>query len=450
MSARTLFGTNGIREIVNQKLTPEFVVKVGVAVGTYYGGGNILIGYDSRTSNIIFSNAITAGLASTGCNVFNGGPSPTPALQYAVKHFKLDGAVIITASHNPPEYNGIKVVARDGLELSRDEEEKIERMFFEEVFVRREWNRLGRVTPFPGVILAYKEAVKTHLDVEAIRRKALKVVVDPVNSVGSLVTPSLLKEVGCKVVTLNAQLDGDFSREPEPKPETLGDLAATVKALNADLGVAHDGDADRCMFVDELGNIVWGDKTGAILVEYILKKIGKSTVVTPISSSKLLEDIVKRNGSKLVWTRVGSTIVTNTMKDVGADVGFEDNGGLFFTPHQPVRDGALAASMMVEVLVKSGKPLSKLIDALPKYALVKERIECPNEKKPLVLEKVLKQTEGLNRLTMDGVKIFFDDGSVLIRPSGTEAVYRIYAEAREDTRAREIANWGVSLVKKAL
>jgi phosphomannomutase/phosphoglucomutase len=159
---------------------------------------------------------------------------------------------------------------------------------------------------------------------------------------------------------------------------------------------------------------------------------------------------VTRNGSKLVWTRVGSTIVTNTMKDVGADVGFEDNGGLFFTPHQPVRDGALAAAMMAEVLATSGQPLSKLVDALPQYALVKERIECPNEKKPLVLEKVLKQTEGLKRLTLDGVKVFFDDGSVLIRPSGTEAVYRIYAEAGEEARAREIAKWGVSLVTDAL
>jgi phosphomannomutase/phosphoglucomutase len=199
-----------------------------------------------------------------------------------------------------------------------------------------------------------------------------------------------------------------------------------------------------------LGTVVWGDKTGAILVEYLLNKIGTSTVVTPISSSKLLEDIVTRNGSKLVWTRVGSTIVTNTMKDLGADVGFEDNGGLFFTPHQPVRDGALAAALMAEVLAKRGQPLSKLVDALPQYALVKERIECPNEQKAPVLEKVLKQTEGLNRLTLDGVKVFFDDGSVLIRPSGTEAVYRIYAEAREEARAREIAKWGVSLVTNAL
>jgi phosphomannomutase/phosphoglucomutase len=450
LSAKTLLGTNGIRGVVNQELTPEFVVKVGVAIGTYFGGGRILIGHDCRTSNTIFLNAITAGLASTGCTVLVGGCAPTPALQYAVNYFELNGAVIVTASHNPAEYNGIKVVGCDGTEISREEEEKIEKSFFEGSFTRSTWNQLGSIQSFPGVIDTYKGAVKTHLDVEAIGRTPFKVVVDPVNSVGGLVTPSLLKDLGCTVVTINAQLDGDFSRPPEPKPETLGDLSAVVKALHADLGVAHDGDADRCMFVDERGTVVWGDKTGAVLLDYVLKKIGENIVVTPISSSKLIEDIVKRNGSKLVWTRVGSTIVTNTMKEMGADVGFEDNGGFFYTPHQPVRDGALAAAMMLEVLAKSGKPLSKLIEDLPKYALVKERIECPNDKKPQVSAKVLKQTEGMNRLIIDGVKIFFDDGSVLVRPSGTEAIYRVYAEAQDEKRAREIADWGVAMVTKAL
>lgn len=450
LSAKTLFGTNGIRGVVNQELTPEFVVKVGVAIGTYFGGGRILIGYDCRTSNILFLNAITAGLISTGCTVLEGGCAPTPAIQYAVNHFKLDGGIIVTASHNPAEYNGIKVTGCDGTEISREEEEKIEKTFFEGNFTRKAWNQLGSIQSFPGVIDTYKEAVKTHLDVVAIGRTPFKVVVDPVNSVGGLVTPSLLKDLGCTVVTINAQLDGDFSRPPEPKPETLSDLSTAVKAFHADLGVAHDGDADRCMFVDERGTVVWGDKTSAVLLNYVLKKIGKSTVVTPISSSKLLEDIAKQNGSKLVWTRVGSTIVTNTMKDLGAKVGFEGNGGFFYAPHQPVRDGALAASMMLEVLATSGKQLSKLIEELPKYAIVKERIECPNDKKPQVVAKMLKQTEGMNRLTIDGVKVFFDDGSVLIRPSGTEAIYRVIAEAQGEERAREIADWGIALVTEAL
>lgn len=449
-SDKILFGTNGIRGIVNQDMTPEFIARIGVAIGTFFEGGDILIGYDGRTSNIFISRAIVSGLVSTGCNVFDGGYAPTPALQYSVKHFRMNGAVIITASHNPPEYNGIKVVADDGVEISREDEVKIENIFFEERFSRRRWNSLGRLTNSPEVIDVYKNAVKNYIDVESIKKERFKVIIDPVNSVGSLVTPSLLKELGCEVVTINAQIDGDFSRLPEPNPETLGDLSATVKALNADLGVAHDGDADRCIFVDEKGEVCWGDKTGALIVDYLLKRDGKGTVVTPISSSKLLEDIVFQNDSKLLWTRVGSTIVTKRMQEVEAEIGLEDNGGLFYARHQPVRDGPFAALVMLEILAKRGETLSVLIDKLPQYFLIKERIVCPNEKKSSVLKKILEQTDGKNRLTIDGVKIFFDDGSVLMRPSGTEAVYRVYAEAKDENRAKEIADWGIQLVKNAL
>ena len=292
MSNKRLFGTNGIRGIVNQELTPEFVVKVGTAIGTYFGNRDIIVGYDSRTSNGIMSRAVMAGLASTGCNVLDGGQAPTPAIQYAVKHFKLGGAVIVTASHNPPEYNGIKVVSDDGVEIGYEDELKIEATFFNEQLARASWNQLGGISPFPNIIKTYTNAIKTHIDVDAIKKQRFKVIIDPVNSVGGLVTPYLLKELGCKVITINAQIDGVFSRMPEPTPESLEELSSTVHALNADLGVAHDGDADRCMFVNELGRVVWGDKTGAIIIEHIIEKLGACTIVTPISSSRLLEEVV--------------------------------------------------------------------------------------------------------------------------------------------------------------
>jgi phosphomannomutase/phosphoglucomutase len=450
VSDKNLFGTNGIRGIVNQDLTPEFVVKIGSAIGTFFGSKDILVGYDSRTSNEIMSRAIMAGLASTGCNVLDGGQAPTPAIQYAVKHFKLGGAVIVTASHNPPEYNGIKVVSDDGVEIGRDEELKIEDMFFKERLARARWNQLGRINKFSNIIDAYKNAVKTHIDVDAIRKQRFKVIVDPVNSVGGLVTPYLLKDLGCKVVTLNAQIDGVFSRMPEPTPESLQDLSSMVNTFNADLGIAHDGDADRCMFVNEQGEVVWGDKTGAIIIDHLLEKLGECTVVTPISSSRLLEEVVQRRGSQLIWTKVGSTVITKKMQAINAEIGFEDNGGLFYAPHQPVRDGALAACMMLEVLASHHEPLSKLVNELPEYFLVKKRIECTHTQKPKVLTKILDETKAYNRLTLDGVKIFFDNATVLIRPSGTEAIYRVYAEAKEAKKADEIAEWGTSLVQDAL
>lgn len=451
MSQRVLFGTNGIRGIVNQDLTPDFAAKVGVALGTYFGKSDILIGYDSRTSNILLSRAVASGAMCCGCDVHDTGCAPTPAIQYAVKHFGMDGAIIVTASHNPPEYNGIKVVAKDGVEILRGEEEKIEAIFFGERFSRASWSEVGRLEAFPGVLEAYKEAVKSHVDVELIQRRLFNVVVDPVNSVGALVTPELLRELGCKVTTINGNLDGHFpGRAPEPRPDTLIQLSATVKALGADLGVAHDGDADRCIFADETGKIVVGDKTGAIIIDWVLEKHPKAVVVTPVSSSKMVDDIVKRRGGELVWTEVGSTIVSRRMMVIGSVIGMEDNGGIFYGPHQPVRDGALAAALMLNILAERGKNLSQLADELPKYSIIKERVDVPNEKKQQVLQGILEETKGLNRITIDGAKIFFDDATVLIRPSGTEAIYRVYAEAGSERRALEVADWGVKLVKKNL
>ena len=448
-SSQVLFGTNGIRGIINEDLTPEFITKIGIAIGTYFGRENILLGYDARTSNNILSKAIAAGMASTGTNVYDVGLAPTPALQFAVKHFKMGGAVIITASHNPPEYNGLKVVAGDGIEIPREEEVKIEEILFNERFSRRKWDELGNISSFSGIIKVHKDAVKSHINETVIKEKRFKVVIDTANSVGVLVTPYLLRELGCEVTTINAHLDGHFpGRLPEPKAETLGKLSAAVKALGADLGIAHDGDADRCIFVDEGGDICLGDRTGAIIIDYILEKHVNSIVVTPISSSKMVEDIVRKNGSIMQWTKVGSTQVSREMLRLKSIIGMEDNGGIFYGLHQPVRDGTMAAALMLEVLAKRAKPLSKLVASLPTYYIIKERLNCSNELKQRVLRGILDATKGYNRTTIDGVKVFFDDGSALIRPSGTEAIYRVYAEAREEKRAKEIADWGVSLVKK--
>ncbi|MEM2920923.1 MAG: phosphoglucosamine mutase, partial [Candidatus Bathyarchaeia archaeon] len=218
MSERTLFGTNGIRGVVNNEMTPELAVKVGCAIGTYFDRARILLGYDVRTSSTFISAAVASGLISTGCIVYDVGLAPTPAIQFAVKNMNMDGAVIITASHNPPEYNGIKVVGKDGVEVTREEEMKIERFFFEDSFHRSSWKELGTLQPLQGILEPYMEAVKSHVDVSSICKKHFKVVVDPANSVGALVTPRLLRDLGCEVFTLNGNLDGHFpGRLPEPR-----------------------------------------------------------------------------------------------------------------------------------------------------------------------------------------------------------------------------------------
>jgi phosphomannomutase/phosphoglucomutase len=439
---RRLFGTNGIRGLVNKELTSEIAVKIGCAIGTFFKHGSLIIGYDARTSGPMLGKAVIAGLTATGCDVLLAGMTPTPALQYAVKHHKADGGVIITASHNPPEYNGIKVLWNDGVEISREQEIAIENIHFNEEVKLSKWNEIGETHDLPSVIDEYIEAIEKHVDIKTISQKRYHVVVDAGNSVGALVAPHLLRELGCKVTTINANIDGTFpGRPPEPRPENLRDLALTVKAVNADLGVAYDGDADRSIFVDEEGQIHMGDKSFGVVEKYFLKDNPNEQIVTPVSSSTLVKDIADAYKGKIVWTKVGSVTVAQTMKKLKAKMGGEENGGIFYGPHQPVRDGPMSTALILEIMAKTHKKLSKLVQELPEYFIEKSKVECKEELKEKVLEKLISQVKGLNINTIDGVKIWFEDKrSILIRPSGTEPIYRLYAEAKTQQKAQKLVN----------
>ena len=452
LGQRRLFGTNGIRGVVNKELTPEMTIKIGSAIGTFFKHAKLLVGYDARTSSPMLARAVIAGLNATGCDVLLANMAPTPALQYAVKNHKIDGAVIITASHNPPEYNGIKVVWNDGIEISREQEIEIENIFFEEKVEYADWDKIGKTSELQGVIDNYIEAMKQHVDVAGITKKHFHVVADAANSVGNLAAPRLLREFGCKVTTINGNIDGTFpGRPPEPRPENLKDLALTVKAVSADLGVAYDGDADRSIFVDEHGEIHWGDKTFALVEKHFLKENPGEKIVTPISSSTLVKDIADAYNGKIVWTKVGSVTVSQTMKKLNAKLGGEENGGIFYGIHQSVRDGGMATALILDIMAKTGKKLSKLLGELPKYFIEKGKVECPEEAKEKALEKLVKQMQSLNINTIDGIKIWFEDKSdILIRPSGTEPIYRLYAEAKTEEKAIQLVNEYALKLKKMI
>ena len=440
MSERKLFGTNGIRGLVNVELTPEMAIKVGCAIGTFFGRKNLLLGYDARTSGPMLAKAVISGLTATGCHVFFAGMAPTPALQYAVKNHKMDGGVIITASHNPPEYNGIKVIWSDGIETSHEQEVEIENIYFDNKIVFAEWDKLGTLQELPGINDEYVQAIKNHVDPQKIAQKHFHVVVDAANSVGGLTAPPLLRELGCKVTTINANIDGTFpGRLPEPRPEDLTDLSSTVKAIGADLGVAFDGDADRSIFVDENGVIYWGDKTFAVIIKQFLIKNPGAKIVTPVSSSTLIKDTVEAYKGELIWTKVGSVTVSQKMKELNAKLGGEENGGIFYGPHQAVRDGAMTTALILNIMAETGEKLSKLVAEQPQYFIEKGKIDCPDEKKEILLQKLYEQVKGENISTIDGVKIWFSDNSaILIRPSGTEPVFRLYAEAKNQEKALKL------------
>jgi len=450
LTVKRLFGTNGIRGVVNKELTPEIAIKIGTAIGTFFKHGNLVIGYDARTSSPMLAKAVIAGLNASGLDVFFVGMAPTPALQYAVKRNKTDGAVIITASHNPPEYNGIKVVWNDGIELSREQEIVIENIFFSEQMRYVEWNCVGTTRDLHGVIDDYIDAIKKHVNVKTIAKKHYHVVVDAANSVGNLATPQLLRDLGCKVTTINSNIDGTFpGRMPEPRLENLEELAQTVKAVGADLGVAYDGDADRSVFVDEKGEIYWGDKTFALIIKYFLMDNPHEKIVTPVSSSTLVKDIADSYNGEIVWTKVGSVTVSQTMKELKAKLGGEENGGIFYGPHQSVRDGAMATALVLNIMAKTNKKLSKLLNELPQYFIEKGKVKCPENLKENILKKLIKQIQETNISTIDGVKIWFKDKSdILIRPSGTEPIYRLYAEAKTKEKAiKLVKEYSLNLTK---
>jgi phosphomannomutase/phosphoglucomutase len=452
MSLKKLFGTNGIRGVVNKELTPEMAINVGSSIGTFFGRKNLLVGHDARTSGPMFARAVIAGLTAIGCNVFFAGMAPTPALQYAVKNHGMDGGVIITASHNPPEYNGIKVIWNDGIEISHEQEIEIENIYFESETVFAEWDKLGTTHELPGVNDEYIEAIKKHVNVAKIAEKHYHVVVDAANSVGGLTAPRLLRDLGCKVTSINANIDGTFpGRLPEPRPENLKEIALTVKAVGADLGVAFDGDADRSIFVDENGEIYWGDKTFALIEKHFLEENPNAKIVTPVSSSTLVKDIADAYKGEIVWTKVGSVTVSQKMKELKAELGGEENGGVFYGPHQAVRDGAMTTALIMEIMAETGEKLSKLIAEQPQYFIEKGKVECPEDKKEKVLEKLLEKVKGANVSTIDGVKIWFEDKSaILLRPSGTEPVYRLYAEAKNQEKALKLIEDYSSKLRKIL
>lgn len=446
-----LFGTNGIRGVVGQTMTADLAVRVGRAIGSHFGAGSVALARDPRLSGPMLARAVAAGLMSSGLEVIDLGMVPTPCAQYYVyRDGSLKGGVVITASHNPREFNGIKALDSRGMEMAREEEEAIETIYFEETYRAADWSGVGDLRPDTSAIDLYLRGILSHVDVEAIRKKHLTVVADPASGAGCATTPYLLRMLGCRVLTLNGQPDGAFpGRLPEPTVEHLGDLLRLVPDSKADLGVAHDGDADRAIFVDETGAFLYGDRSLALLAKSVLGRRG-GLVVTPVSTSSVLEDVVREAGGELVRTKVGSPIVARTMLEQGAAFGGEENGGIIFPEHQFCRDGGMTLAKMLEVVAKEGKPLSQLVAALPQYSLFKAAVEVPVDQHQATLDALVGLVQGRKVETIDGVKIYTADGWVLVRPSGTEPLFRVYAEGHTPERAKALADEGMDLVRRSL
>lgn len=411
------------------------------SIGSFFGKtGPILVGHDVRNSSPALSKTVLSGLLACGDDANEAGLAPTPAHQFGVRSLGYGGGIIVTASHNPAQYNGIKVVGPDGVEVKREDEASIESIFLEKRYERSDWKSVGKSGKESRVVESYLRGIISQVNASKIAEKKFTVVLDVGNGAQAVAAPYLCERLGCKVITINGQADGNFpGRGPEPTPYVLKDLSSAVASYHADFGVAYDGDGDRSLFCNENGEIYWGDRTGSMLVDHLLNKHKGRPVATTVSTSQLVGIVAARHGARTIWTTVGSVDVSRAMIDNNAPLGLEENGGFFYGPHIPVRDGAMTTALVLEALAYSGLSFGKRIGELETFYQKKAKFECPNEKKQKVMQELeAKGSEGRIDRT-DGLKIWEDDHSwILLRPSGTEPLIRVYAESNDESRLEKM------------
>ena len=429
----------------------DFVISLSEAIGTYFGSGEVLLGRDGRLSSPAIANAAISGLLSSGRDVAEAGLVPTPALQYGVKALGFKGGVMVTASHNPPHYNGLKVSASDGIEVPHLDEQRIEKIYFDGSQTKADWKTIGVARNEPSVVKAYLSGILSQVNTKAIADRKLSVVMDLGNGAQSVAAPYLVESLGCKLITINSLVDGNFpGRGPEPAPDTLRDLSSAVRSVGADLGVAYDGDGDRAIFCDEEGRVLWGDQSGCLIADFVLGSHPGSTLVTSVASSQATEAVAKKHGAKVLRTKVGSVEVSRMIIERNAIYGFEENGGCIYRPHIAVRDGGMATALMLECLARRGMSFSKALSfVVPRFHQAKTKVEVNPKKVEAVMRSVERQAKGEVDRT-DGVKIWTQDHSwVLVRPSGTEPVVRIFAESETMDDADQLVKRFAKLVKAA-
>ncbi|MEC9436520.1 MAG: phosphoglucosamine mutase [Thermoproteota archaeon] len=445
---KKLFGTNGVRGVFSEDFTLEFVNDLVMSLAAYFKQGKILVGYDGRHSSPIVAKVVSSALNYSGLDCYMAGLVPTPCLEYATKKLGYDGGLMITASHNPPQYNGIKPVASDGVEISREDERKIEQIFDEKNWIKA--STFGKSFEETNVISTYIDGIISLIDIDSIKAKKFKVCLDLGNGAQAVTAKKLCENLGCDVHAINEEINGDFpGRGSEPTPQNLDELSKLVVDTNSNFGIAFDGDGDRSIFCDETGKILTGDSSALLLCDYLLQQYPNSQVVTCLNSGNIIENIVEKTNSRVVRTKVGSVEVSRRMVNDDALVGYEENGGFMFGNHNHVRDGAMTLALMLDLLSKSQLDLSQNIKNLPPSFTTKTKIECSLEKSKIVISELLKEFPDSN--TSDGIKIQVDkDNWVMIRPSGTEPIIRIYGESNSQQNLDSLISNFVEKTKSIL
>ena len=437
-----MVSVSGIRGRVGEALTPEVVARYAAAFGAWAASAGrsrtIVLGRDSRVSGPMLHRVAMGALQSVGCTVMDIGLTTTPTCQLAVEHHHAAGGLMLSASHNPIEWNALKFIGPTGLFLEAAEGAAMRRLV-ETGIPYAAWDALGAIEADDRAVLRHIESVLSlpYVDVEGLRRRRFKVALDCCRGAGAVIMPALLDRLGCVVSVLNAEPDGRFPRSPEPVAENLGELERFVQDTGADVGFAVDPDVDRLAIVSNEGRAIGEDYTLALAVKLVLR-YRKGPVVTNLSTSRVVEDAAVAGGSTLLRAPVGEVNVAVAMRDAKAVVGGEGNGGVILPEVHLGRDAPVGAALVLQLLLEEARPLSAIVAALPRYVIVKDKLDRPSASLGAVYGALRAAFPDAEADTQDGLRLSWTDRWVHVRPSGTEPIVRVIAEAPTEAAAREL------------
>src|SRR6266568_3474327 len=442
MSDTLMVGVSGVRGLVGIDLTPEVVARWAAAFGTWAKHGKVVLGRDARTSGPMFTRAATAGLMSVGCEIIDVGLVTTPTVQLAVEHHRAAGGIILTASHNPIEWNALKFVGPDGIFLDIAAGTRVRELAAGDSLPRANVTAIGGVNADADAISRHLGAVLAlrGVDVRAIRRRRFRVALDTVRGAGGALMPELLERLGCRVSAINLETDGLFPRPPEPVPENLKALGALVRRKKADIGIAVDPDVDRLAIVDENGRAIGEDYTLAFAIRAV-RPSGRQTVVCNLSTSLVVEDAAREFGAKLVRAPVGEAHVARTMIALKSVIGGEGNGGVMYPALHVGRDAPVALALVLALLARERVTVSALVARAPRYTIVKAKVPRGPRLEP-VYEGLRRRFADAQTDTQDGLRLAWPDRWLHVRPSGTEPIIRLIAEAPSGADAERLIEEG--------
>lgn len=440
---------SGIRGVIGKGFYPEVITRYASAFGTWANGGTIIIGRDSRVSGEMVRTAVIAGLMATGCKIIDIGIVPTPTVEIAVRDLKAHGGIAITASHNPIEWNALKLIGPKGMFLTETQANDVYDLISENMIHYVGWDRLGKVE-------YYDYAIQNHIghildlefiNAEQIRARRFKVIVDCINGAGGLVVPRLLKELNCEVIAINEQPHGIFPRNPEPSAENLATLSEAVLANQADVGFAVDPDVDRLAIVSEKGIPLGEEYTLALATDFILSQ-RPGPVAVNASTSMAIDAIAKKYDVPVFRTKIGEIHVSTKMKAVNAVIGGEGNGGVILPDIHYGRDAITGIVLTLQAIVSGNKKMSEIKQSLPEFVMIKNKIKVEGIDTSRIIKAIKKDFRNSNIDETDGIKVIFSDSWIQIRKSNTEPIIRLMAEARNEKDAKKLISSFTSYFNK--